>query len=79
MDEELIEKCLVVACFCLLKENEGIVVFVDGENYIIWNDEEDKLLKLDTCDVEAFEDTAMTKRIETIKHGQKVWVHKKPN
>jgi len=79
MNEETAEKCLAAACFCLLKENEGIVVDVDKEKYILWYDEEDKLLKIDTCNIEVFEDTAMTKQMKTIEHGQKVWVHKKPN
>ena len=79
MDDEIIEKCLVGALFRLLKENEGVVVETDGIKYIIWNDEEDKMLKLDECDVDVYEDTAMTKKMETIEDGQKVWVHKKPN
>lgn len=79
MDEEIIEKCLAEACSCLLKEDEGIVVVVDEKKYILWNDGEDKMLKLDTCDVDVFEDAALTKSMGVVEHGQKVWVHKKPN
>lgn len=79
MEEETIEKCLVGACLSLLQDNEGVVVFVNEERYVVWYDAEEKLLKLDTFNVETYEDIAMTKRIDDLKSGQKIWAHKKPN
>ena len=81
MTEDHIEKCLVGACFRLLKDNEGIIVEVDGIRYVVWVDAENKLLKISDyeSDTETFEDAAMTIKSRELKDGDKIWVHGQPN
>jgi hypothetical protein len=80
MDNDIIERCLALGCLSLLQDNEGVVVIVDNERFLIWIDPDKTGRTLRLREIEEdesfFKNASMTgEKEEDLKSGLKVWVH----
>jgi hypothetical protein len=78
MDNDTAFRCFVIACASLLQDDEGVVIDLDGKLMLVYNDGDDKQMKIDEWDdgISAFEDASMTGKIsKKIEPGTKVWLH----